>query len=155
MGLPKEADRTVADNKISEAFLYRHNLHVTKDLGHAPTLVWAVELLDPPSKTQERLEPPIVLTRLVDKGRDIVSIRVNRSFSEFPREQQVLSVYYMGQLSYEQGSLDSVTLDGSLHLQTIHTIADVLEYSRKGDFSQFLKDLVDENGWRYVRFPLG
>jgi len=155
MVLPKEAtDRTVVDNKLTEDFLHLNNLQVTKDLENTPTLVWAVEFLDYPS-TQERTEPPIVLTRLIDKGRDTVSIQVNRSFTEFTREQQILSVYYMGQLSYEQGPLDSFTLDGSLARQTIYRIADVLKYSRKGAFGQLLKDLSDENGWHYVRFPQG
>jgi len=155
MALPKEVDKSsVVENKITEDFLHRRNLQVIKHFENAPTLIWAVEYLDYPSDL-ERPDPPIVLIRSVDKNRDIVSIRVNSSFSRFKRNQQIMSIYYIGQLSYEQGSLDSVTLDGSLQLQTIHTIADVLQYSRKGDFSQLLNDLADENGWLYTRLPRG
>lgn len=155
MGLPKEAvDSSVVDYKITEDFLHRHNLQVTKHFENTPTLVWAVESIDYPLHL-ERPEAPIVLTRLVDKQHDTISIRVNRSFSELTSQQQILSVYYMGQLSYEQGSLDSVTLAGSLRPQTIHTIVDVLRYSKKGNSPQLIEDLGDDNGWVYMRYPRG
>jgi len=156
MGLPKEAtDRTVVDKKITEDFLHLHNLQATKHFEDAPTLFWTVESVDYPAHLK-LLKPPIVLTRLEGKVHDTVSIRVNRSFeSDLTRQQQILAVYYLGQLSLEHGSLDSVTLDARLGLQTTHTIVDVLEYSREGDFHQLINDLVDENGWLYTRLQRG
>jgi len=155
MALPKEAqDRTVLDRKISEDFLHGRNLQVTKHFENAPTLVWAIEPIDSPSRL-EQPKPPIVLTRLEGKEHDTVSIRVNGSFTELTRQQQILSVYYLGQLSLEQGSLDSITLDENLRTQEMYTIIDVLEYSRNGDFGQLINDLGDENGWFYTRFPQG
>jgi len=156
MSLPKKAtDRTIVDKKITENFLHLHNLQVTKLVENAPTLVWVVESIDYPSHLK-RPEPPIVLTRLEGKEHDTVSIRVNRSFeSDFTRRQQILAVYYLGQLSLEHGSLDSVTLDARLGLQTTHTIVEVLKYSKEGNFHELINDLADENGWWYVRFPLG
>jgi len=158
MGLAKEVgDRTVVDSKITkitEDFLHLHNLLVTKHLEKLPTLLWAVELMDRPS-TEERTEQPITLTRWVDKERDTVSIQVNRTFSEFPRKQQILSVYYIGQLSKEQGFVEpQITFHGSLDLQTRHTILEVLSYSRSRDHVQLMHDLADDGGWNYVRFPL-
>ena len=155
MTLSKEVDyRADVELKINEDFLHRHNLQVTKHFENAPTLVWAIEPIDYPSHLK-RPEPPIVLTSVVGDERDTVSIQVNRPFSEFTREQQILSVYYLGQLSYPQGPLRSVTLDMSLGSQTAHTIVDVLRYSIEGDFRQLINDISDEQGWYYVRFPQG
>src|SRR3972149_8601640 len=122
MALPIEVDyRADVEMKINEDFLRRRNLQVTKHFENAPTLVWAIEPIDYPSHLK-RPEPPIVLTSVVGDERDTVSIQVNRPFSEFTREQQILSVYYLGQLSYPQGPLRSVTLDMSLGSQTAHAV---------------------------------
>src|SRR3989344_3699415 len=164
MGSRIEAtDGTVVDKKITENFLHLHNLLVTKFFENAPTLVWEVESLDNPYYPSHirRPNPPIVLTRLAGKNKDpfarhdTVSIQVNRSFTEFKRRQQILAVYYLGQLSLEHGSLDSVTLDQRLGPQTLHRIIDVLQYSTNSDVAQLLNDLADEHGSRYTRFPLG
>lgn len=151
MGLPQEAiDRRIFDVQITDGFLRQHNLQVTKHFEIAP--VWTIEPIEPAKRGPE---PPIILTRLEDKQHDTLSLQINRSFSELTRQQQILSVFYLGQLSYEQGSLESVTLTSSLRPQTIHTIVDVLQYSRKGNYSQLIIDLADDNGWLYMRFPQG
>ena len=158
MGLAIEAiDRTAVDKKITENFLSLHNLQVTKHFENAPILVWTVESTGyPPPPLPKGAESPIILTRQIDKERDTVSIRVNRSFeSEFTRRQRILAVYYLGQLSLEHGSLNSVTFDASLSLQSEHTIIEVLDYSREGNFPQLINDLADENSWLYTRFPQG
>ena len=156
MGLPQEAiERRITDGKITEDFLHRHNLQVTRHFENAPTLVWTIEPIEDYPSYLKWPGPPIVLTSLVDKERDVVSIRVNRSFDKFPRQQQILSVFFMGQLSSEQGSLDSIDLASRLQPQTLHIIIDVLQYSRESNFSQLIEDLSDANGWRYVRFPQG